>query len=288
MFCYNFLMKLLKLFFVVCIVVVFVFIQLLNADKYKVLDVPDYKTVIIDINKNFQIDNNETITFDELYIPADIYKEDQFLLNYLATKEANHILLGKFVDYSPETKTITVNDKDFVSLMTDTHLVLNSNNPDETSFKQKLEALKSQNYVLVNNKSKRYHKLNCDSGITSKNYKLIPMSYVTNDLIPCKSCIDIENNIKEAKKTTNKQEITVKPQSAIEDGDIQIFPMGLNEIKEPLNTCSTQACKTLLNEINSAKTQILFAIYGIHNQDAIVNALINAQGRGVEVKWVTD
>ena len=278
-------MKLLKAFIIICIIAAFAFLLRFNSDKLKVLDVIDYKTVVADLNKNYQKDDNEIITFDELYIPDNISDEDKFLLKYLADKEAIHFLMNKYINYSPETNSITVNGKDFVSFMTDSHLVLNSKAPDEKAFNDKLSNLKNQNYVLVNTKSKRYHKLNCETGITSRNYKLVPLEFLEKDLIPCKSCIDIQPH--HDKKQT-KPEIKVSAQSQISEGDIRIFPLGLNEIKEPANACRTDACLALLNEINSAKTQILFAIYGIHNQDKIVNALIQAKERGVEIKWVTD
>lgn len=278
-------MKLLKAFIIICIIAAFTFLLRFNSDKLKVLDVIDYKTVVVDLNRNYQKDDNEIISFDELFIPNDISDEDKFLLKYFADLEALHFLMNKYVNYSPETNSITVNDKDFVRNMTDSHLVLNSKSLDEQAFRGKLDELKEQNYVLVNIKSKRYHKLNCETGITSRNYKLVPLNSLDKDLIPCKSCIDI--TYKQGKRPP-KPETKVITQSPISDGDIKIFPLGLNEIKEPVNDCTTQACKALLNEINNAKEQILFVIYGVHNQDKIVDALVRAKDRGVKIKWVTD
>ncbi len=279
-------MKLLKAFFIVLIIIVFTGVVVFNSDKLKVLDVIDYKTVVIDLNKNFQKDEGETISFDELYIPDNISDEDKFLIKYLADNEALHFLMNKYINYSSETNALTANDKDFVRFMTDSHLVLNSKSPDEQAFREKLDELKKENYVLVNTKSKRYHKLNCETGITSRNYKLVPLNSLENDLIPCKSCIDITPHKQDKKQP--KQEAKVINQTPIADGDIRIFPLGLNEIKEPVNECYTKACQALLNEINNAQNRIFFAIYGIHNQDKIVNALMQAKERGVEIKWVTD
>ncbi len=281
-------MKYLKILVVILIVCLIFFVQVLNSRKYKVLDVIDYRTVVIDLNKNFQKDEGEIITFGELYIPDDINTEDKFLLNFLADKEALHFLMNKFVNYSSETNSVTINNNDFAKFMTDSHLVMNSKALQEDDFKQKLNELKAQNFVLVNTKSKRYHKLNCDTGVTSRNYKLVPLKTLTEDYIPCKSCIDVAPPRNNSSNPKSKSETKPLPQKPISDGDIKVFPIGLNEIKEPQNACTTQACLALLNEINSAKTQILFAVYGFHNQDKIVDALIKAKDRGVEVKWVTD
>ncbi len=69
---------------------------------------------------------------------------------------------------------------------------------------------------------------------------------------------------------------------------IQIFFLSPLKQKKPQNTCKTDACKTLLKNINEAQDSIDFAIYGINEQDKIFNALVNAQKRGVKVRWVTD
>lgn len=277
------MLKYFKFLLIICIILIFILFEFLNSGKFKVLDVPDYKTVALDLNHNFQIDENEIIMFDELYIPDTLSSEDKFLLEYLANQEARHFLLYKYVSFDSETKSIIVNDKDFLKFMTDSHLVLNFSLKDETAFNQKLKELKSNDYVILNIKSKRYHKLNCDTGIKSKNFKLVPVKFVPKDYIPCKSCI----NVYIPPEDTNT-ELSAKPQGVIDEGDIKIFPLGLNEIKSPQNSCQTEACKVLLNEINSAKDEILFAVYGLHNQDSIFNALINAQKRGIKIKWVSD
>jgi phosphatidylserine/phosphatidylglycerophosphate/cardiolipin synthase-like enzyme len=74
----------------------------------------------------------------------------------------------------------------------------------------------------------------------------------------------------------------------LKNDDIQIFFASPLKTKKPINACTTEACLVLLNEINNAKESIDFAIYGIGNQDAIFNALINAKNRGVELRGVTD
>ena len=73
-----------------------------------------------------------------------------------------------------------------------------------------------------------------------------------------------------------------------EQANIQLFFLSPLEQKKPQNSCKTTACKVLLKNINKAKESIDFAIYGINEQDKIFNALVNAQKRGVKVRWVTD
>ena len=69
---------------------------------------------------------------------------------------------------------------------------------------------------------------------------------------------------------------------------IQIFFLSPLKQKKPQNTCKTDACKVLLKNIKEAQDSIDFAIYGINEQDKILNALLKAQKRGVKIRWVTD
>ena len=51
----------------------------------------------------------------------------------------------------------------------------------------------------------------------------------------------------------------------------------------PSKDCNVEICTSLLELINSANKTIDFAIYGLRGQDEILQALINAEKRGVKV-----
>ena len=74
----------------------------------------------------------------------------------------------------------------------------------------------------------------------------------------------------------------------IEENRIQIYFLSPLMQKKPENKCKSTACKDLLKNINKAQQSIDFAIYGINDQDKIFNALVKAQKRGVNIRWVTD
>jgi len=62
----------------------------------------------------------------------------------------------------------------------------------------------------------------------------------------------------------------------------------LNQHGLPESTCTRPICQELLGAIEGAQTSIDFAIYGVRAQPAIVNALVQAQARGVLVRGVVD
>ncbi|MBQ7127292.1 hypothetical protein IJO12_09410, partial [bacterium] len=62
----------------------------------------------------------------------------------------------------------------------------------------------------------------------------------------------------------------------VEENNIQLFFLSPLKQAKPKNECKNSACKSLLKNINEAQESIDFAIYGINEQDKILNALIRA------------
>jgi phosphatidylserine/phosphatidylglycerophosphate/cardiolipin synthase-like enzyme len=58
--------------------------------------------------------------------------------------------------------------------------------------------------------------------------------------------------------------------------------------ERPVDQCDRPICSTLLARINAAEHRIDFALYGVRDQNDIVNALKRAKDRGVEIRGVVD
>ena len=56
----------------------------------------------------------------------------------------------------------------------------------------------------------------------------------------------------------------------------------------PVKSCESEICLELINLIEDAEDTIDFAVYGLREQEEVLNALINAQKRGVKVRGVID
>ncbi len=57
---------------------------------------------------------------------------------------------------------------------------------------------------------------------------------------------------------------------------------------KPDDRCATDLCKYAVRIIDNAQTSVDFAFYGVRNQSALFNAIVNAQKRGVLVRGVVD
>ena len=130
---------------------------------------------------------------------------------------------------------------------------------------------------MYNPKSKKYHSFVCPDIYKIKNFKIIKKNSIDKDFVPCKNCI-----------LPYDENYDVKLPDTFSKNKINIYFMDLNEIMLPSKKCTTSACIALKNEIDNAQNQIDFAIYGIDSQPEIYNALINAQKRGVKLRYVFD
>ncbi|MFA6989885.1 MAG: phospholipase D-like domain-containing protein [Candidatus Gastranaerophilaceae bacterium] len=83
-------------------------------------------------------------------------------------------------------------------------------------------------------------------------------------------------------------QLRIQGANSLNSDGIQLFIINPLLVTGPQNTCNNESCKTLLKLINDSKESIDFAIYGIGGQDAIFNALVEAQKRGVIVRGVVD
>ncbi len=88
--------------------------------------------------------------------------------------------------------------------------------------------------------------------------------------------------------TENQQNKAFIYPSFFQKGNINLYPNNPNEFPYPSFETKSKACKILKEKISNAKKSIDFAVYGIDSQDEIIQALNNAQKRGVVVRGVAD
>lgn len=71
------------------------------------------------------------------------------------------------------------------------------------------------------------------------------------------------------------------------DGAIEVL-FAQNQHGAPEAGCGRPLCSRLVGLIRGAQRSVDFAIYGVRNQDAVIDALVEAQVRGVRVRGVVD
>lgn len=289
------------------------FYQSQKKTELKVLRIISPTQIVVDLNKNDIEDNNETITLqniqsfstkpskeqNELAKKIKISSIDALGLGFLAENFAKETLSDKKIKLSKDLSQIYVDNKNYENLILNKGLALKKDNPPSKIFLKNLDAIRKLHLVIFNNKSHKFHKLDCKYGLMAHNSQIIPASQVPEDAKPCKFCLVKRHEYKKYKKYFHKNFKPFKyyddtipfvksPATIFESGNIKIFLTDMTKVLRPSNNCSTPVCKALVQEINSAQNTIDFAIYGYSKIPALQQALANAQNRGVKIRFVYD
>lgn len=267
-----------------------------DFNKYKVLKVIDASYIYIDLNTNSQIDDSELIrvygikTFKDSK-NKEIDSKYNFYLDYFAKNWAEKKLLNKLViikKHKDNSYEIYQGKENYAKKLLKEGYALSSINEYKkldniNLIKKKIKDADAKEYVILNNKTNKYHKINCKYGMNSYDFVLISRKNLPKDSRECHYCYQYKHKkkytyIKNIKKTYDHKNFE----------NINVYFVDFLNSNRPIDACTTAACKDLLNEINKSRYSIDFAIYGINKQSVIFNALINAQNRGVKVRWVTD
>ena len=297
--CYNSTMKKLTILSIIVLLFLSLAFNLRNYHSHKVLKIEDANCIFVDINNDGQISYDETVALYGIKAISkpknynQIMPAQDFALNYFQTKWLNDTLLNKKVKLIKQNKTeykIYLNGKNISTEMLKQGLA-QPNAPEYKKYKNskayflELQNIHKQHYVILNTKTKKYHKLDCKFGQKSTSFILIPEKDLPKDSIECKYCHRHHHKKYKYKHKFHKH-------NHIEDfndiGNIRLYFIDFKNIDKPNQKCTTQACKDLISNINSAKSAIDFAIYGINKQDAIFAALTKAQKRGVKIRWIVD
>lgn len=131
-----------------------------------------------------------------------------------------------------------------------------------------IKKIRKSNYMIFDMDTEVY--LPLDKNFQAKNYIVVRKGY------------------KKSKKFLAKTKTISTVPLALKNGNFKIIISDFTQKLKPDRNCSTEMCKEILNNINSAKTSIDFAIYGYSSVPSIENAIKNAKARGVKIRLVYD
>lgn len=191
---------------------------------------------------------------------------------------------------------IIVDHKNYEDLLIEKGFALKKGQAPTKQLLNNIEKVKNLKLVIINNKNHKYHKLTCKYGLMAHNSQILPLSQLPKDAKPCKFCFDKHKKYKKHKKHYYFEykyfddviPNIKSPAVVFQSGLIKIFLTDMTKVLKPSNTCNTAVCKALVQQVNSAQKSIDFAIYGYTKIPALQIALLNAQKRGVIIRFVYD
>ena len=300
-------MKKFAIVFIILMLAAFSAFKIYRSAEKIVLKVVRADILQIDFNNNKLIDNNETVcianleTFsanlqypqEQLKNKLKLKQEEALSLGFLTDKYAedfivNHKVRVKFTgEQTPDCRyaDVYLDKENYAERIYKSGFGVYKGNVTD-KFNKNLEAARKVKLVILNHHSNKYHKPDCKYGLIAHDAILIQPKDLPKDAKPCKFC-HVESKHKRTKQKNTTANILPAP-TQITNGSIEFLLTDLTTKLKPDNTCSSQVCKTILKEINNAKSSIDAAIYGWDKVPAIETAFANAVKRGVTLRLVYD
>jgi len=147
-------------------------------------------------------------------------------------------------------------------------------------FYKNLETARNIELVILNHKSNKYHKLNCEYGLAAHDAIIVPLKQLSSSSIPCKFC--------HVQKTKENNKMSVTYPQIISNGNLKMYLTDSTTKLKPDSRCESMVCKGILKSINNSKKSIDIALYGWDDVPVIYNALKHAKLRGVKLRIVYD
>ncbi len=305
--------KLISLSIIVLLLILFVGFNLYTKTSYRVLKVYSPSSIAIDLNNNGKIDGNETLTVKDVEcFSSKVSDTQKELADAIGIDEETALAMGFFAEtYAKnllaEQKHVQVKSfengeveihfdgKDYSkSINTSAYALKNGKPINEQVFKKQVEIVKKAQLKIYNNKSDKYHRLNCKYGQMAHDAVILPKSQIPKTAKACKFCEDVVKKVKTPKKEDkNAQEKAIikkitSQSFKISQGNIKLFLTDLTTNLTPHKRCTTDFCTTLVRQINSANSSIDMALYGYTDVLDVTTALRHAIQRGVNVRMVYD
>lgn len=291
----------------------FLFYQVQKSTDFRVLKVITPSEIVVDLNKNGVEDDGETLSLDniltfstkptaaqsQLAKKLKISEDEAIGLGFLAENFAKETLLDKQIKLKNNNSQIITGNKNYETMLLNSGFAIHKNENTAPQLKKNIEKIHKMNLKIFNNKSHKYHKLTCKYGLIAHNSQIISATQLPKDSKPCHFCLVGHKNLNhKGHKNDNEhfQNIAyyqdlpdIKTPATVFQNDVfKIFLTDFTKTLKPSNSCNTNICRELVNEINSAQNSIDFAIYGYTKIPAIQKALENAQSRGVKIRFVFD
>lgn len=189
-----------------------------------------------------------------------------------------------------EEFTIISNGKNYENLLLNKGFAVKNDEKSTLALQKNIEKVHKLNLCIFNNKSHKYHKLNCKYGLMAHNSQILPISQLPKDAKSCKFCHLSKKCVKCKMQKVKVEEIpdVKSPPTVFKTSHIKLFLTDFTRILKPSNSCDTAVCQAVVQEINSAKNSIDFAIYGYTKIPKLQQALEKAQQRGVKIRFVYD
>ena len=283
--------------------------EIYQKSEKKVIGIINPTQIEVDLNGNNILDDGEIICIPNLKaFTSDLSQSQPELENLLSITHSDAIKLGYLTDifventlseksvklkYTGETSPnckyaeIIVENELYSKKLKNSGLGFKEKEAPVQAYKAQLTKAQKLKLIILNHKSNKYHTLDCKYGLIAHDAVVIPEKQKPEDAKPCKFChVKQPKHHKYNLKTVNLS-VSTYPLTR-SSGSIRMYLTDLTSTLKPNNSCDTQVCHEVLNQINKSNSSIDIALYGWDDNPVIYNALVRAKARGVKIRIVYD
>lgn len=283
--------------------------EIYQKSEKKVIGIINPTQIEVDLNGNNILDDGEIICIPNLKaFTSDLSQSQPELENLLSITHSDAIKLGYLTDifventlseksvklkYTGETSPnckyaeIIVENELYSKKLKNSGLGFKEKEAPVQAYKAQLTKAQKLKLIILNHKSNKYHILDCKYGLIAHDAIVIPEKQKPEDAKPCKFChVKQPKHHKYNLKTVNLS-VSTYPLTR-SSGSIRMYLTDLTSTLKPNNSCDTQVCHEVLNQINKSNSSIDIALYGWDDNPVIYNALVRAKARGVKIRIVYD
>lgn len=283
--------------------------EIYQTSEKKVIGIINPTQIEVDLNGNNILDDGEIICIPNLKaFTSDLSQSQPELENLLSITHSDAIKLGYLTDifventlseksvklkYTGETSPnckyaeIIVENELYSKKLKNSGLGFKEKEAPVQAYKAQLTKAQKLKLIILNHKSNKYHTLDCKYGLIAHDAIVIPEKQKPEDAKPCKFChVKQPKHHKYNLKTVNSS-VSTYPLTR-SSGSIRMYLTDLTSTLKPNNSCDTQVCHEVLNQINKSNSSIDIALYGWDDNPVIYNALVRAKARGVKIRIVYD
>ena len=267
---------------IVLLLIILIIIPLLitpNNNKVKVIRVISPLRILLD-NSTFTLKDYDS--FD-----ANFSNHNKVLANANNISETEAFVIGNLGKYWAENlilgRNILIKNDDLIfnrfsyrkKFENSAFCIKNSKPCSEPDFQHLINDIRKSKHSVLDLDTERIYKLEDKKTRTLKNFIIIKTSHLYKLELLKK---------KQSENFFNTKEVPVY----LKVGDIEVFLTDFTKKLKPDRNCSTNICREILNNINSAKESVDLAIYGYSSVPDIEKALVRAKNRGVKIRLVYD
>ena len=283
--------------------------EIYRKSEKKVIGIINPVQIVVDLNSNNVLDDGEIICVPNLKaFTSDLTQTQPMLEKSLALSHSDAIKLGYLTDifvennlseksvklkYTGENSPncryaeIIVENELYSKKLKNSGLGFDDKGNSTSAYKAQLAKAQKLRLIILNHKSNKYHTLDCKYGLMAHDAIVIPEKQKPEDAKPCKFC-----HVKKSKshyfRAKHKKDFIPNYPLMLSNGSIRMYLTDMTTTLIPNNTCNTEVCHEVLNQINKSNSSIDIALYGWDDNPAIYNALVRAKSRGVKIRIVYD